>query len=88
LLEKWGDRRRRITRTGDIREKTQLPTGPAERQVQPMKSLRHSRGAAMTEYTVLIGLVALVSMAAFIGLGVALATSFESRRELILYPFP
>ena len=89
LLEKWGDRRARITRTGDIREKTQLPTGPAERQVQPMKSLRQSsRGAAMTEYTVLIGLVALVSMAAFIGLGVALARNFESRRELILYPFP
>jgi Flp pilus assembly pilin Flp len=42
----------------------------------------------MTEYTVLVGLVALVSMMAFIGLGVALATSFESRRELILYPFP
>jgi Flp pilus assembly pilin Flp len=53
-----------------------------------MKSLRHSRGAAMTEYTVLVGLVALVSMAAFIALGVALSRNFESRRELILYPFP
>jgi Flp pilus assembly pilin Flp len=53
-----------------------------------MKSLRHTRGAAMTEYTVLVGLVALVAMTAFLALGVALATSFDSRRELILYPFP
>jgi len=50
--------------------------------------LGQARGAAMTEYTVLIGAVALVTMGAFISLGVALVVSFEARRDLILYPFP
>jgi Flp pilus assembly pilin Flp len=42
----------------------------------------------MTEYTVLVGFVALASIGAFIALGVALTKNFESRRELILYPSP
>jgi Flp pilus assembly pilin Flp len=46
------------------------------------------RGAAMTEYTVLIGLVALATMGAFIFLGVALVDSFEMRRDFLLYPSP
>lgn len=50
--------------------------------------LQSSRGAAMTEYTVLVGLVAVASIAAFISLGVALVGNFESRRALILYPLP
>lgn len=47
-----------------------------------------ARGAAMTEYTVLVGLVALVSIGAFLALGAALVSSFEARRALILYPSP
>ena len=50
--------------------------------------LRQVRGAAMTEYTILIGVVGIVTMGAFISLGVALVVSFEARRDLILYPFP
>jgi Flp pilus assembly pilin Flp len=47
-----------------------------------------ARGAAMTEYTVLIGVVALATMGAFIFLGVALVDSFEMRRDFLLYPSP
>jgi Flp pilus assembly pilin Flp len=50
--------------------------------------LRQVRGAAMTEYTILIGVVAITCIGAFISLGVALVVSFEARRDLILYPFP
>jgi Flp pilus assembly pilin Flp len=42
----------------------------------------------MTEYTILIGVVGIVTIGAFISLGVALVVSFEARRDLILYPFP
>ncbi len=49
---------------------------------------RAVRGAAMTEYTVLVGLVALVSVGAFLALGAALVSNFEARRALILYPSP
>jgi Flp pilus assembly pilin Flp len=47
-----------------------------------------ARGAAMTEYTVLIGVVAIATMGAFIFLGVALVGSFEMRRDFLLYPSP
>lgn len=49
---------------------------------------RTTRGAAMTEYTVLIGTVALGASVALVSLGVAFVNSFESVRGLILYPFP
>lgn len=66
---------------------------PAKDATSPRRRLRRARrvqvrGAAMTEYTVLVGSVALVTLAAFIGLGVALVSDFESNRDLILYPFP
>lgn len=56
-----------------------------------MKSLTRKarvRGAMFAEYTILVGVVALVTLGAFIGLGVALVSSFESRRDLVLYPLP
>src|SRR5690349_11603127 len=54
-----------------------------------LRSLRTDEcGAAMPEYTVLIGTVALVCSGAFITVGVALVNSFEDVRSLILYPFP
>lgn len=53
-----------------------------------LQRLRQVRGAAMTEYTILIGVVGIVTMGAFISLGVALVVNFEARRDLILYPFP
>ncbi|HSO37920.1 MAG TPA: hypothetical protein VLT33_35575 [Labilithrix sp.] len=53
-----------------------------------LERLRQVRGAAMTEYTILIGVVGIVTIGAFISLGVALVVSFEARRDLILYPFP
>ncbi len=53
-----------------------------------LTSAASARGAAMTEYTVLVGLVALVSIGAFLALGAALVSSFEARRALILYPSP
>jgi Flp pilus assembly pilin Flp len=59
---------------------TNLP-GPSNRR-------RGARGAAMTEYTVLLGVVAIASLGAFVGLGVALVDSFEARRDLLLYPSP
>lgn len=49
---------------------------------------RQARGAAMTEYTVLVGVVGIACIGAFIFLGLALVNSFEARRDLILYPSP
>ena len=42
----------------------------------------------MTEYAILVGVVGIVTIGAFISLGVALVVSFEARRDLLLYPFP
>lgn len=42
----------------------------------------------MTEYTVLVGAVALACVGAFVSLGVALVDNYEARRDLILYPSP
>ena len=53
-----------------------------------LRRLRQVRGAAMTEYTILIGVVGIVTIGAFISLGIALVVSFEARRDLLLYPFP
>ena len=51
-------------------------------------SLRRVRGAVMTEYSVLVGSIALGASVALVGLGVALVNSFEHVRGFILYPFP
>ncbi len=49
---------------------------------------RRIRGAVMTEYTVLVGVVALGASVALVGLGVAFANSFEHVREYVLSPYP
>ncbi|MDB4944460.1 MAG: hypothetical protein JWP97_3994 [Labilithrix sp.] len=56
--------------------------------MKPSNQKAAVRGAIFAEYTLLVGTVALVTVAAFIGLGVALVSSFEARRDLVLYPFP
>lgn len=61
-------------------------TGRRKRRAAQL--LGQARGAAMTEYTILVGVVAITCIGAFISLGVALVVSFEARRDLILYPFP
>ncbi len=50
--------------------------------------LRDERGALILEYTVLIGVVAISSSIAFVGMGVALVKNFEFVRGLLLTPFP
>jgi Flp pilus assembly pilin Flp len=47
-----------------------------------------TRGSAMTEYTILLGTVALGSALSFITIGVALVRDFALVRNLILLPFP
>lgn len=42
----------------------------------------------MTEYTILLGTVALGSAVAFIALGVAIVQNFAVVRDLVLNPFP
>ena len=49
---------------------------------------RDGRGSAMTEYTILLGTVALASAGSFIAVGVALYRSFAVVRNLFLVPFP
>lgn len=49
---------------------------------------RRVRGAVVTEYSVLVGSVALGASVALVGLGFALVNSFEHVRGFILYPFP
>lgn len=58
-------------------------TGQSLRQL-----LRDTRGAAMTEYAVVIGAVALVCAGSFIGLGVALVNHLDVDRTFLLSPFP
>jgi Flp pilus assembly pilin Flp len=50
--------------------------------------LRDTSGVAMTEYVILVGTVALTSVAAFILLGVAFVQDFNLVRALLLLPFP
>jgi Flp pilus assembly pilin Flp len=47
-----------------------------------------TRGAAMTEYSILLGTVALGSALAFITVGVAVARDFAIVRNFVLVPFP
>lgn len=53
-----------------------------------LQCVRDARGATSTEYIVIVALVALASSAAFISLGVAVATNFEMARSYVLYPVP
>ena len=53
-----------------------------------MRCLRDTRGAAMTEYTVLVGTVALVSLGALVTLGVAMVNRLEFDRAFLLSPLP
>ncbi len=46
------------------------------------------RGAALNEYVVVTGFVAVVAMPALLFAGVAVASSFMKVRNFILYPFP
>jgi Flp pilus assembly pilin Flp len=52
------------------------------------KLLRDQRGAMMTEYTVVTGFVALITLPALLYCGVALAANFAHVRDYVLYPFP
>lgn len=63
-------------------------TAAGKRGPRGLSRLSQARGAAMTEYTILVGVVAIACIGAFITLGIALVSSFEARRELILYPSP
>ncbi len=50
--------------------------------------LADERGAQLTEYTVITGFVALVSIPALISVGYAVAVSFAHIRQYALFPFP
>jgi Flp pilus assembly pilin Flp len=52
------------------------------------KALGDTAGVAMTEYVILVGVVALGSIASFILLGAAFVRNFNLVRSLILLPFP
>jgi Flp pilus assembly pilin Flp len=54
-----------------------------------VKKLRSdSRGAAATEYAIVLGTVGLGSAVAFIAVGVAFLRNFALVRNLLLVPFP
>ena len=50
--------------------------------------VRDERGAAYTEYLVLVGVVALACTTAFLSLGLAIAHDFQTCRSYTLYPVP
>jgi Flp pilus assembly pilin Flp len=49
---------------------------------------RDKRGAVMSEYTVLLGVVVMVSSVALVKLGQAMVTDFNRGRALVMYPVP
>ena len=54
-----------------------------------MNNLRNdSRGAAATEYVIILGIVGLGSAVSFIAVGVAFLKNFALVRNLLLVPFP
>lgn len=53
-----------------------------------LRCVRDARGATSTEYIAVVALVALASSAAFVALGVAVATDFEMARGYLLFPVP
>jgi len=68
-------------------------SSPSMRDRPTLKSLfrelhRQTAGAAMVEYIVLIGVVALSSSVALVGLGVAVYRNFAVVRNLLLAPYP
>lgn len=50
--------------------------------------LRDQRGAAMTEYAVVVGVCALVISAALVALAPTLLTSYETARGILIAPVP
>ncbi len=52
------------------------------------RCLRDTRGAALTEYTVLVGSVALVCIGALIALGAAFGSALDVNRTFLLGPLP
>ncbi len=50
--------------------------------------LQDQRGAIMTEYVTVTGLVAIVTIPALLYCGVAHASNFAFVRDYVLYPFP
>ncbi|HMR76203.1 MAG TPA: hypothetical protein PKD61_13850 [Polyangiaceae bacterium] len=50
--------------------------------------LRDGRGAVMTEYVVLLGVVCIAVSAAIIGLGPKLVGNYERSQGILLSPFP
>jgi Flp pilus assembly pilin Flp len=49
---------------------------------------RDKRGAVMSEYAVLLGVVVMVSSVALVKLGQAIVTDFHRGRALVIYPVP
>ena len=56
--------------------------------VRSVRIRSRARGAAMTEYAVVVGVVALACVTSFVGLGVSVVRSFEATRDLLLFPSP
>lgn len=66
---------------------TESPTERAE--MKPIrKFLDDTRGAVLVEYSVVVGTVAIVSMLAFVALGIALAHDFRFLRSNLFMPYP
>jgi Flp pilus assembly pilin Flp len=61
----------------------QLATARSWRQL-----LRDTRGVVMTEYVVVVGMVALAAAPALLGCAWAVVGSFLFTRSYVLYPFP
>ena len=53
-----------------------------------LAALRDGRGAVMTEYVVLLGVLAIAVSAAIIGLGPHLVANYERSQGILLSPFP
>lgn len=64
----------------------QPPKASARRSLLAM--LRDGRGAVMTEYVVLLGVVCIAVSAAIIGLGPKLVGNYERSQGILLSPFP
>lgn len=66
-----------------------IPEGarPRPRTSEEPSVLHDTRGAAMTEYAILVGAVAMACIGAFVALGVALVNDFELVRRVLLQPF-
>ncbi len=83
-LAGWKEKAQPLTSADD--ERGDNMARPNTEEVRHRRA--RARGAVMTEYTVLVGLVAIACIGAFVGLGVALVSNFEARRDLIFFPSP